>query len=158
MMNRLLLTLLAVALIVEEWLWDFLSACGHYLALALGLERIERWLSRCSPGVALIAITVPILLVTPLNLAALWLLLHGLLLQGLVLEIVAKLLGTLLVARVFTLTKPQLLSFAVLAWLYGTITGWLRWAHAKIAETALYRWSRLAKQRVKDRVKTWLKR
>lgn len=155
-MKKLVLTLLAILLIIEEWLWDFLSVCGHYLALLLRLEIVERWLMQTAPFTALLTIMVPVLIVTPINLAALWLLLHGLLLQGLLLEVFAKLLGTLLVARVFTLTKPQLLTFTAIAWVYNTVTAWLRWAHAKIADTAIYRWSREVKVQVKAKVKAWL--
>ncbi|WAR45599.1 hypothetical protein [Methylomonas rapida] len=156
-MKKLLLTLLAILLIVEEWLWDFLSACGHYMALLLRLESFERWLVQTSPPLALLAFTIPILIVTPINLVALSLLLNGLLLQGILLELFAKLLGTLLVARVFSLTKPQLLTFAVIAVIYHNVTGWLRWAHAKIVDTEIYRWSRQVKAQVKTKIKELLR-
>lgn len=155
-MKKLLLTLFAILLIIEEWLWDFLSACGHYLAVLLKLERFERWLSQTSPTTALFAFMIPILIVTPINIAALSLLFHGMLLQGILLEVFAKLLGTLLVARVFTLTKSQLLTFGILAVIYNTITAWLRWAHAKIVDTDIYRMSRELKAKVKAKVKAWL--
>lgn len=138
-MKKLLLSILAILLIVEEWLWDILTAFGHQLAQILRLQAVERHLSQASPALALIAFCVPLLIVTPLNLAALGLLAHGLILQGIALEILAKLLGTLLVSRVFSLTKPQLLSFRWLAWLYNTIMGWLHWAHQRIVETMTYR-------------------
>lgn len=155
-MKKLLLTLFAILLIIEEWLWDILSACGHYLAVLLRLEKFERWLSQTSPAMALFAFAIPILIVTPINLAAFSLLFHGMLLQGILLELFAKLLGTLLVARVFTLTKTQLLTFAILAVIYNTITAWLRWAHAKIVDTAIYRLSREVKAKVKAKVKELL--
>lgn len=155
-MKKLLLSLLAVLLIIEEWLWDILSACGHYLAVLLRLEGIERWLIQASPSMALLAFAVPVLIVTPINLAALSLLLHGLLLQGILLEVFAKLLGTLLVARVFKLTKPQLLTFGIIAVVYHTVMGWLQWAHAKVVDTEIYRWSRQVKAQIKAQVKAWL--
>lgn len=138
-MKKLLLSILAIILIVEEWLWDILTVFGHQLAHLLHLETLERRLSQATPLVALLAFCVPLLIVTPINLAALGLLAHGLILQGIALEIVAKLLGTLLVSRVFSLTKPQLLSFRLLALLYDTIMGWLHWAHRRIIETMTYR-------------------
>jgi len=64
----------------------------------------------------------------------------GLIVQGILMEVLAKLLGTLLVARVFALTKPQLLTFAFLLTVYTTITRWLNWAHLKVTETSVYRW------------------
>lgn len=155
-MQKLLLSVLAVILIIEEWLWDLLSALGHYLIRLLRLESFERWLSQTSPSMALMAFMIPVLIVTPINIAAIWLLIHGLLLQGVLLEIFAKLLGTLLVARVFTLTKSQLLTFRLIAFIYNTISGWLRWAHAKIVDTAIYKFSKELKAQVKNRIKVWL--
>lgn len=154
-MKKLLLSLLAIVLIIEEWLWDALSAFGHWLVALLHLERIERWLSRSSPNLALFAFSIPLLIVTPINLAAFAFLAHGLILQGVLLEIVAKLLGTLLVARVFALTKPQLLTFKVMALVYSTISAWLHWAHMKISETAIYRLAKTLKAEVKARVHAW---
>jgi hypothetical protein len=157
-MKKLLLSLLAILLIIEEWLWDALSALGHFLAYHLGLARFERWLAQTSPYQALCAISIPILLVTPLNIAALWLLAQGLILQGIGLEIVAKLLGTLFIARFFTLTKPQLLTFRLIAWVYSTITYWLHWAHEKITETAVYQWAKAIKIRAKATMAAWFKK
>jgi hypothetical protein len=157
-MKKLLLSLLAVILIIEEWLWDFLSALGHYLIRLLRLENFERWLSQTPPTTALLAFLIPILIVTPINIAAIWLLLHGLLLEGVLLEVFAKLLGTLLVARVFTLTKSQLLTFSLLAAIYNTISEWLRWAHAKIVDTAIYKFSKAIKAQAKARISEWLRK
>lgn len=154
-MKKLLLSLLAIALIVEEWLWDGLSACGHYLAYYLGLSRFENWLTKTSPYQALFAISIPILIVTPVNIAAFWMLAHGLILQGIALEIAAKLLGTLFIARFFSLTKPQLLTFRLLAWLYQTVTFWLHWAHEKIKATAVYQWAKKTKAEVRAKMAAW---
>jgi len=46
---------------------------------------------------------------------------------------------------VFALTKPQLLTFTFLRITYTTVTRWLQWAHAKVTETAVYRWARQLK-------------
>ncbi|WP_333873271.1 hypothetical protein [Methylobacter sp.] len=139
-MKKILLSLLAIFLIIEEWLWDLLTAFGRSLSQWLNLQRFEQWLSQTSPPMALVAFSIPVLIVTPINLAAFGLLAKGMVLQGILVEVLAKLLGTLLVARVFALTKPQLLTFTFLRITYTTITRWLQWAHAKITETAVYRW------------------
>ncbi|KJV06604.1 hypothetical protein [Methylocucumis oryzae] len=154
-MKKLLLSILAILLLIEEWLWDVLSAFGHRLVLWLHLAKVEAWLAQTSPPIALIALLIPLLIVTPMNLAALWLLANGMIVQGIELEIVAKLLGTLLVARVFTLTKTQLLTFSWIHWLYHTITGWLRWAHEKITATAVYRNAKALKQYIKTYATKW---
>jgi hypothetical protein len=152
-MKKLLLSLLAILLIIEEWLWDLLSACGHYLIRWLRLENFERWLIQTSPPIALLAFMIPILIVTPINLAALWLLLQGMLIQGILLELFAKLLGTLLIARVFSLTKSQLLTYPIFARIYHTIIDWLHWAHEKVVDTAIYQFSQQLKAQLKAKFK-----
>jgi hypothetical protein len=154
-MKKILLAFLAIFLIIEEWLWDGLTTLGHLLISWLKLEALEKWLSQTSPTLALMAFSIPLLIVTPINLAAFSLLAQGFVLQGLLVEILAKLLGTLLVARVFALTKPQLLTFAWLRITYTTITGWLQWAHQKVTETGVYRWSTIVKAEAKIRLAAW---
>jgi len=130
---------------------------GHSLVRWLHLESFEQWLSQTSPNMALFAFSIPLLIVTPINLLALKLLANGLILQGVLLELLAKLLGTLLVARVFALTKPQLLSFAFLNVIYTNITRWLRWAHQKVTETTIYRLSKQLKAAAQIRISAWFK-
>jgi hypothetical protein len=125
-MKNLLLSFLAIFLVIEEWLWDLLTAFGHKLVQWLHLEQIEQWLRRTSPIMALVAFSIPILIVVPINLVGVGLLANGLILQGIMMEILAKLLGTLLVVRVFALTKPQLLTFIFLNYIYTTINHWLQ--------------------------------
>lgn len=139
-MKKILLSFLAIFLIIEEWLWDFLTAFGRYLSHWLHLEQFEQWLKQTSPTMALVTFTIPILIVAPINVVAFVLIAKGMILQGILTEVLAKLLGTLLVARVFALTKPQLLTFAFLNSIYTTITCWLHWAHEKVIETSVYRW------------------
>ncbi len=141
-MKKILLSLLAILLIIEEWLWDFLTALGHSLSQWLNLKQFEQWLSQTTPSTALIVLSIPMLIVLPINIIAFVLIGNGLILQGILMEMVAKLLGTLLVARVFALTKQQLLTFDFLRLVYSTIIRWLHWAHEKIIETAVYRWTK----------------
>jgi hypothetical protein len=154
-MKKILLSFLAIILIIEEWLWDTLAAFGHSLIRWLKLEAFELWLSQTSPTLALVTFSIPIMIVAPINLVAFGLLAHGLILQGILLELLAKLLGTVLIARVFALTKPQLLTFTFLRVIYTSITGWLHWAHQKITETSVYRWSKRFKAETKARFSAW---
>jgi hypothetical protein len=150
LLKRLFFSLLALLLIFEEWLWNLLTALGQQLSRWLHLERIEAWLQQAPPKLALLAFIVPLLIVTPINLASIWLLSKGMLLQGLALQLAAKLLATLLVARVFRLTKPQLLTFTWFARCYHFVVRWVRWAHHRVTETQLYQMLLVLKQQFKD--------
>lgn len=149
MMKKIFLAGLALLLIIEEWLWDGLNVLGHWLIKWTRLESFECWLSQRTPNQALIAFSIPLMIVTPLNIIAISLLARGLILQGLLMEVLVKLLATLLVARVFTLTKPQLLSFSFLHRLYLTITQWLKWAHDKVVDAPIYIWAKQFKLEIK---------
>ncbi|MGZ5007642.1 MAG: hypothetical protein ACXWE9_05985 [Methylobacter sp.] len=149
-MKKIFISLLAIFLIIEEWLWDLLTALGRRLSQWLNLQQFEQWLSQTSPNMALTAFSIPLLIVTPINLLAFGLLAKGLIVQGILMEVLAKLLGTLLVARVFALTKPQLLTFAFLNLTYTTITYWLQWAHAKVTENDIYRWAKQLKNKIRN--------
>ncbi|MDD5581130.1 MAG: hypothetical protein PHY16_17910 [Methylobacter sp.] len=152
MLKKLLLTILAVIVIFEEWLWDILTVTGHWLSRVLHLARFDEQLSKASPPMALLAFLIPLIVVMPLNLLALFQLTHGRVMQGILLEIAAKLLATLLVARVFRLVRPALLTFNWFAKLYTTIISLLRWAHDLIRDSAVYRLSLVMKAAVKARL------
>lgn len=141
-LKKFLLSILAVILIIEEWLWAILTALGSWLTRLLHLQRFELWLTQVPPKLALVAFIIPILIVLPINLLGLGLIGHGLFIRGLAVELFAKLLGTILVARVFKLAKTQLLTFRWLTWVYNTILGWLSWAHRLVTSTAVYRFIR----------------
>jgi hypothetical protein len=76
-------------------------------------------------------------------------------LQGLMMEVLVKLLATLLVSRVFALTKPQLLSFSILRSIYLVITRWLKWAHDKVVDAPIYIWAKQFKLEVKTKFSAW---
>jgi hypothetical protein len=154
-MKKILVTLLAIFLIFEEWLWDGLTAFGHSLIRRLNLSGIEQWLSQTSPNMALVAFSIPLLIVMPISIMALVMLAHGLIVQGILLEIGAKLLATVLITRVFALTKPQLLTFAFLNLIYSTIMRWLEWAHQKIAQSPIYRSLKQFETEAKAKFSVW---
>ena len=150
-----MLACLAILLIIEEWLWDGLNALGHSLIKWVRLESFECWLSLRTPNQALIAFSIPLMIVTPLNVIAISLLARGMILEGLLMEVFVKLLATVLVARVFALTKPQLLSFSFLRNVYQTITQWLKWAHDKVVDAPVYIWAKQFKLEVKTKFSAW---
>ena len=95
MMKKIFLAGLAILLIIEEWLWDGLNVLGHWLIKWTRLESFECWLSQRTPNQALLAFSIPLMIVTPLNIIAISLLARGLILQGLLMEVLVKLLATL---------------------------------------------------------------
>lgn len=140
-------SLLALLLIIEEWLWAWLTRLGARLSRWLRLQTFEQWLLRATPLQALVCFATPLLLVVPINVLGFLLMANGAFWRGVLVEIGAKLFGTLIVARIFKLAKPQLLSFSAIAFLYRHITSWLQWAHARIITTGAYQTLKSVKEK-----------
>ncbi|MDQ5939563.1 MAG: hypothetical protein RLZZ384_1262 [Pseudomonadota bacterium] len=152
MLKKLLLSILAVILIFEEWLWDTLTVAGQFFSRILHLERFDAWLIESSPKRALFAFFIPLVIVTPFNILAVFLLARGAILEAILLEIVLKLSATLLIARIFRLVKPALLTFNWFSTSYTYISDLLHWAHESVRHTAIYQLSLTLKAAVKARV------
>jgi hypothetical protein len=157
-LKPLFLSVLALLVLFEEWLWEILTVLGQRFSRVLHLERLDAWLSQASPKQALTAFAIPLAVVAPLNIGGLALMVHGAMTAGILLQIAAKLLGTLLVARVFRLARPALMSFAWFARLYERILRILRWAHALVQESRLYRAALACKESIERSVRDFVAR
>lgn len=128
--NATLAPVLALILIFEEWGWEPLARLMARLAHLPLWARIEAFITRLPPYGALIVFFVPALLLLPVKLLALYWISRGHALLGLAVVLVAKMLGTAAVARLFALTQPALMRLAWFARLYGR---WIPWKDALIA-------------------------
>ena len=156
-MKNLLLSVLAVILLVEEWIWDVLTTLGRRLAVWLHLLKFDNWLIMATPGVALAAFAIPVAVLTPVKFLAFWMMANGQFAQGLALFVTAKLIATLLVSHMFVLTREKLLTFTWFALLYGVITRALKWAHERIRDTAVYRQAHHFKHMASVKLADWLR-
>lgn len=119
--RALLLTVAAAVLFFEEWGWRPLTACMAWIARWPPLARLEAALRRTPPRWALLLFLLPAVLLFPVKLAALWLIHQGRTGLGLMVIVVAKLLGTALLGRLFVLTEAQLMQFA---WFARALLWW----------------------------------
>jgi hypothetical protein len=154
-MKKPLLTALALILIFEEWLWDILTLLNRKLTEKLGLDRFDRWLTQISPGTALLTLGLPVVLLFPVHIEILRLMAQGQFAQALGLEVIVKLISTLLIARIFTTARAQLMTFRLIAWVYNTVMRWLRWAHDRIVDTAVYRIAQRLKVCARAQLQRW---
>ncbi len=141
----------AVGLVIlfEEWGWEPLQAAIARLVRALKLGRLERLIARLPPYAALVVTFAPVLLAVPVKLAAVWLIARGQVLTGLALIFGVKLIGTAVLAHLFTLTQPVLMQLGWFARLHGRWLIWkaelLAWLHT----TPAWRWSHAVAERVR---------
>jgi hypothetical protein len=147
--------LAAIVIVIEDWLWEDLARVAAAIGRLPILRSVEAFVTGLPPYPALLFFATPALLLVPLKLIALFLISHGQGTLGVLTIIVAKFAGTALVARIFTLTHPQLLRIAWFAWLYVRLTGFKARIYATIKSTALYRLVHDRHLRLRNAVKAW---
>jgi hypothetical protein len=117
-----LLALFALVIFIEEWGWRPLVAIVARLARWPPIAALEALIRRAPPRLALALFLVPAVLLVPVKIGALWLIHQGRATLGITVIVVAKLLGTALVGRLFILVETQLMAFA---W-FARCVGWWR--------------------------------
>jgi hypothetical protein len=119
--------LLAGVFLAEAWLWDRLTAFGHWLRDHLPFEAFKRAVAaqveRMPPWAALTLFAIPVIIVQPLKLAALWLIMHGHVVLGALGFVAIKVVGFGAVAFLFELTRDKLMTFRWFVWLYDLVNG-----------------------------------
>ncbi len=149
---RLVFTpLIALVLLFEEWGWEPLSALVARLARLPFVAWLERHIAGLPPWAAAAVFTAPALGLLPVKLLALFLIGKGYALLGVGVLLAAKLLGTALLARLFTLTQPALMR---LTWFSRWYPRWKTWkdgVFARVRASAL--WGAAAGR--KARMRAW---
>lgn len=153
-----LIYLAALYLLLEDWLWELGMRLMARLARWPPLRRLERWLAALGPAAALAVFVLPVLLLLPVKLLALFAMARGHPLAGLAVIVLAKVAGAAAVARLYTLTRPALLSIAWFARLQQRFLAlkqrWIArlraspaWRSARALAAALGRWRRRGRSR-----------
>lgn len=143
-----LLALVGLVLAYEEIQWR-LSFVFAWLGKLPVFKQIEQWVRGLPPYGALALIGAPTLVITPIKFLAVYWIAKGHPISGLAAIVGAKAAGTAFVARMFLLTKPQLLSIAWVKWAYEKVM-WVReLAYDVWRKSPMVRWLRPRWQRRK---------
>src|SRR4051812_33535694 len=105
-----LVYLAALILMLEDWLWDLGLRLTAFIVAWPPLEALERRLAALPPYAALCVFVLPGVLLLPVKILALFAIAHGHPLSGIAVIVLAKVGGAALVARLYVLTRPALLS------------------------------------------------
>lgn len=150
--------LAALLLLFEEWGWEPLAALLARLGRLHLFAWIERRIAALPPWAALLVFFVPMLGLLPIKLLALYLFGTGHVQLGLALLVAAKLAGTALLARLFTLTQPALMRLAWFAYWYPRFKGWKNALFEKVRQSVVWRAGRHFKRRLRARWMAWRRR
>lgn len=149
--RRAFFFLFAAFLLFEEWGWEPLARLFARLARLPLWARLERRIMALSPTGAMLAFGLPVLVLFPVKLLALYLFGRGQTSLGLVLLLGAKLGGTALLARLFQLTQPALMQLRWFAHWYPRWKNWKDGILDQVHRSAVWR----SAQELKRRAKLW---
>jgi len=135
--TRPLLVLLAIAFLIEAWLWRRLEPVVGWFVACIPLRalkaRLAGFVRTLPPAAALVVFVVPAAMLLPLKVAAVWLLAHKQWIAAGVVLVLAKLVGLGVTAFMFGLVRPKLLRLRWFRWLYDHVLAALGWAHRLVA-------------------------
>lgn len=104
-----MVVLAALFLFVEECLWKWSLAATAWVARARVVRALETRLGRLPAWAAVVVFFLPGLLLLPVKIAAVFLIGKGHVASGMGVILAAKVLGTAVVARFFSICKPTLM-------------------------------------------------
>jgi len=104
-----MVVLAVLFLFVEEWLWNKMTAAMAWVARARFFVWLEARLRRLPAWAAVTCFFLPGLMLLPVKIGALFLMGKGHVASGVGVIVLAKVVGTAVVARFFTVCKPTLM-------------------------------------------------
>ncbi|MBV8125221.1 MAG: hypothetical protein JO370_14240, partial [Paucibacter sp.] len=119
------------------------------------VRHLEALIRRLPPYGALALFVLPTLLLLPVKLLALWFITRGRALMGLGVILLAKVLGTALLARIFVLVQPALMRLPWFERLYGRWVAWKEALLAWVRASPVWLRARAWRERVRRMVQRW---
>ena len=147
--------LLALVILFEEWGWEPLQRALTRIGQLPGLRWIERWIASLPPYAALAVFMLPTALLLPVKLLALWFIGRSWVVLGTLVIVVAKLVGTAVVARLFTLTRPALMTLPWFARFYARWSAWKTALLERVRASRPWRLARQMRQQWRSRWQAW---
>lgn len=139
--------------VLEETIWRWAAALGALIARIPVFAALERLILRLDARVVLLVFVVPIALLFPVKLAALWLLGNGHWLGGIALLAAAKATGTAFSARLYVVALPKLMEIRAFAWARGHVVALVARAHAFLDASPVWQAARRVAARAKPATK-----
>jgi hypothetical protein len=139
LLNLLLGVVMTPVILFEEWGWEPLRRWAAWVANSWPLAWLNRRIARLPPYGALALMAVPSMTIIPVKILAVWMISRGLVGWSVALLVVSKLLGTALLAHLFSLTQPALMR---IGWFARAYTKWVAWKTelmGRVKATAVWR-------------------
>jgi len=147
-----LVPLAAAVVFFEQTLIRYLNVVMVAVARWPPVARLEAWLVRLPPYAALAAFVAPSIIILPIKLVALWFATMGRYELALGAVIVGKMLGTAVLARLYRILQPTLMTIPWFARLDTWFFYWRDQAYAFVRSLASWQRARVFMKRVRARL------
>lgn len=145
----------AVWIVLEEWIWNGLTAAMAFAGRLPPVRWLEARIAALPPYVAMAMFLVPVLTLLPAKLLGLWLIGTGRVKTGLLVFVTAKIVGTAVAARLFALTRTQLLTVGWFRRIHAWFTGWRDRLHTWLRSLHVWQRTKAWLRRAKATVRGW---
>ncbi len=149
-MKRVATWILVALWMLEELLWDSLNWIEDKIAFLSLVRKLERWVAQRTPWQAAALMLTPAAALVPVKIIGLWLLTNGHSLAGIGTILVAKIIGTAIVARIYRLCQAALLSLPWFAACHGLALRISAWVRTTEAWQSAMRWKAALRQQASD--------
>lgn len=151
-LELLLVPLAAAIVFVEQTLIRMLNVITAAVARWGPIAAIEAWLKRQPPWIALPAFVTPSILILPIKFSAIFFAAHHRFMLAIAAVVVGKMLATAIVARLYVVLRPTLMT---IGWFARLDTWFFHWRdHAYAFVRALPAWQKA--KAIIDRMRLWL--
>ena len=157
-LRALFIWLIVLVILFEEWGWEPLARLVGRLARLRIFAQLEQHVAALPPYPALVVYCVPALLMLSVKVVALYWISLGYMMLGVTAIVVAKIVGTAIVARLFQLTRPALITLPWFAALYRRWSIWKATVVNAVRTSLLWQAADRAIVRVKMQARRWWRR
>src|SRR5258706_15459597 len=149
--------LAALWIFIEEGVWDAMQACMAWFGKLPGIRWCEARIAGLPPYAALAAFLIPAAILIPFKLLAFWLIARGHGLLGLEVFVIAKIVGTAFLARIFALTKPALLRIGWFARFHAAFAAWRDRLYAYVKSLPAWRAAKVWIAEARGILRAWVR-
>jgi hypothetical protein len=142
----------ALVVFVEQVLIRYLNEMMAAVARWTPIARLEAWLVTLPPWAAVVAFAMPSILILPVKVSAFWFAAHHRFALATAAVVLGKILATAILARLYRILRPTMMTLRWFAWADTKFFGWRDWAYGFVK--SLPAWQR-AKALV-ERTRAWL--
>ena len=153
-----LIVLAAFLMWIEELLWEQLKRLTGWIAKFPLFRWLERLIQRLPAYPTMAVFLLPGAVLFPVKLGAVWLMTHGQVLLGVGVIVAAKVLGTAIVARLYVVCQPKLMTIGWFARLHDWLVVTRNKLYAAIQAMPLYQATRAKMSAMKHAVGRMLRR